>query len=76
MEIPDIDGLVVRSADGREHIMPVSRYRNEPARPRLQEPEMGEHNALLRMMKKKGNIKTSVWSPFDKGVLYHLDEEL
>ena len=40
-------GLVVRSEDGREHIMPVSRFRNEPAQPKLQEPEMGEHNALL-----------------------------
>ena len=32
-------------------------------------------NAWVNQGLKKGNIKTSVWSPFDKGVLYHLDEE-
>jgi crotonobetainyl-CoA:carnitine CoA-transferase CaiB-like acyl-CoA transferase len=40
-------GLVQRDGQGREHVMPVARFRNEPARPSLQEPALGEHNDLI-----------------------------
>lgn len=40
-------GLVKNDAAGREHVMPVARFRNEPAAPRLNVPGKGEHNALL-----------------------------
>jgi crotonobetainyl-CoA:carnitine CoA-transferase CaiB-like acyl-CoA transferase len=39
--------LVLVDELGREHIAPVVRYLNEPARPRLNEPMLGEHDALL-----------------------------
>jgi crotonobetainyl-CoA:carnitine CoA-transferase CaiB-like acyl-CoA transferase len=39
--------LVLVDELGREHIAPVVRYLNEPARPRLSEPMLGEHDALL-----------------------------
>jgi crotonobetainyl-CoA:carnitine CoA-transferase CaiB-like acyl-CoA transferase len=39
--------LVQTDAAGREHIMPVARFRNEPARPSLKEPALGEHNDLI-----------------------------
>ena len=32
---------------GREHIMPVARFRNEPAEPDLREPSKGKHNHLV-----------------------------
>ncbi len=34
-------GLVQRDAQAREHIMPVARFRNEPARPNFEEPDLG-----------------------------------
>ncbi len=40
-------GLVQTDAAGREHIMPVARFRNEPARPSFEEPALGEHNDLI-----------------------------
>ena len=33
---------------GREHVMPVARFRNEPSKPDLKAPVKGEHNDLLR----------------------------
>ena len=33
---------------GREHVMPVARFRNEPSTPDLKVPDKGEHNGLLR----------------------------
>ncbi len=39
--------LVQRDDAGREHIMPVARFRNEPAAPRLQVPVKGEHNDMI-----------------------------
>jgi crotonobetainyl-CoA:carnitine CoA-transferase CaiB-like acyl-CoA transferase len=32
---------------GREHVMPVARFRHEPSRPDLKVPAKGEHNSLL-----------------------------
>jgi crotonobetainyl-CoA:carnitine CoA-transferase CaiB-like acyl-CoA transferase len=37
---------ILKDDIGREHIAPVVRFLDEPARPRLREPELGEHNAL------------------------------
>jgi len=36
--------MVLRDERGRKHIGPVIRFRNEPSRPRLREPALGEHN--------------------------------
>jgi crotonobetainyl-CoA:carnitine CoA-transferase CaiB-like acyl-CoA transferase len=33
---------------GREHVMPVARFRNEPAQPNLKVPAKGEHNSLSK----------------------------
>ena len=40
-------GLVQKDATGREHIMPVARFRNEPAEPDFSEPALGQHNNLI-----------------------------
>jgi crotonobetainyl-CoA:carnitine CoA-transferase CaiB-like acyl-CoA transferase len=40
-------GLILEDATGREHIAPVVRFLDEPARPSLSEPALGAHNALL-----------------------------
>jgi crotonobetainyl-CoA:carnitine CoA-transferase CaiB-like acyl-CoA transferase len=40
-------GMVVEDAHGREHIAPVVRFLHEPAEPSLQEPALGEHNAIV-----------------------------
>ena len=40
-------GLVLTDDSGREHIMPVARFRNEPAAPTFREPRLGEHNHLI-----------------------------
>ena len=40
-------GMVVEDAHGREHIAPVVRFLHEPAEPSLQEPSLGEHNAIV-----------------------------
>jgi crotonobetainyl-CoA:carnitine CoA-transferase CaiB-like acyl-CoA transferase len=37
-------GLVKTDEAGREHIMPVARFKDEPAAPVLKEPALGEHN--------------------------------
>jgi crotonobetainyl-CoA:carnitine CoA-transferase CaiB-like acyl-CoA transferase len=37
-------GLILKDELGREHIAPVVRFLNEPARPVLREPTLGEHN--------------------------------
>jgi crotonobetainyl-CoA:carnitine CoA-transferase CaiB-like acyl-CoA transferase len=36
-------GMILRDAAGRRHIGAPIRFLNEPARPRLQEPKLGEH---------------------------------
>jgi crotonobetainyl-CoA:carnitine CoA-transferase CaiB-like acyl-CoA transferase len=41
-------GMVWLDEAGREHVMPVARFRNEPSRPRLEVPAKGEHNGMLR----------------------------
>jgi crotonobetainyl-CoA:carnitine CoA-transferase CaiB-like acyl-CoA transferase len=33
---------------GRRHLAPPIRFRDEPARPRLREPRLGEHDALKK----------------------------
>jgi len=35
--------LLLRDAQGRPHLAPAIRFAEEPARPRLREPELGEH---------------------------------
>jgi crotonobetainyl-CoA:carnitine CoA-transferase CaiB-like acyl-CoA transferase len=37
-------GLILKDDLGREHIAPVVRFLDEPARPVLREPTLGEHN--------------------------------
>ena len=33
---------------GRRHLSPAIRFRDEPARPNLREPRLGEHDALKK----------------------------
>jgi hypothetical protein len=33
---------------GRRHLAPAIRFRDEPARPSLREPRLGEHDALKK----------------------------
>jgi crotonobetainyl-CoA:carnitine CoA-transferase CaiB-like acyl-CoA transferase len=40
-------GTILRDEAGRRHIAPPIRFLNEPARPRLQEPKLGEHTARI-----------------------------
>jgi crotonobetainyl-CoA:carnitine CoA-transferase CaiB-like acyl-CoA transferase len=40
-------GMALVDADGREHIGPVIKFRNEPAAPRFTVPALGEHNAIV-----------------------------
>jgi crotonobetainyl-CoA:carnitine CoA-transferase CaiB-like acyl-CoA transferase len=40
-------GLVKTDETERDHIMPVARFKDEPAEPVLQEPAMGEDNDLI-----------------------------
>ena len=40
-------GMVAFDEAGREHVMPVARFRNEPSTPALEVPAKGEHNSLL-----------------------------
>jgi crotonobetainyl-CoA:carnitine CoA-transferase CaiB-like acyl-CoA transferase len=49
LDDPCVQGrrLVLRDAQGREHVAPVVRYRHEPAAPRLQAPALDEHHARL-----------------------------
>ena len=35
--------MLLRDAQGRPHLAPAIRFADEPARPRLQEPKLGEH---------------------------------
>jgi crotonobetainyl-CoA:carnitine CoA-transferase CaiB-like acyl-CoA transferase len=35
--------MLLRDAEGRPHLAPAIRFADEPARPRLQEPKLGEH---------------------------------
>jgi crotonobetainyl-CoA:carnitine CoA-transferase CaiB-like acyl-CoA transferase len=50
LDDPNVRGTeMVRLDDaGREHVMPVARFRSEPSQPSLQVPAKGEHNSLLR----------------------------
>lgn len=41
-------GMVLTDAEGRRHIAPAIRFRDEPPRPSLREPLHGEHTAALR----------------------------
>ncbi len=47
-------GLVIKDANGREHLTPAVRFRNEPAKPRYVAPKLGEHNALTGFAGKRG----------------------
>jgi crotonobetainyl-CoA:carnitine CoA-transferase CaiB-like acyl-CoA transferase len=40
-------GMVKTDAVGLEHVMPVARFRNEPAKPNFEGPAKGQHNDLL-----------------------------
>lgn len=40
-------GMVLTDDAGRRHIAPAIRFREEPARPVLREPRLGEHNAAF-----------------------------
>jgi crotonobetainyl-CoA:carnitine CoA-transferase CaiB-like acyl-CoA transferase len=40
-------GAILEDDLGREHIAPVVRFLDEPARPELREPMLGEHDAIL-----------------------------
>jgi crotonobetainyl-CoA:carnitine CoA-transferase CaiB-like acyl-CoA transferase len=40
-------GLILTDSDGREFIAPVVRYRDEPAKPSLAAPSLGQHNATI-----------------------------
>jgi crotonobetainyl-CoA:carnitine CoA-transferase CaiB-like acyl-CoA transferase len=40
-------GLILEDATGREHIAPVVRFLDEPAKPSLSEPALGQHNDLI-----------------------------
>jgi crotonobetainyl-CoA:carnitine CoA-transferase CaiB-like acyl-CoA transferase len=37
-------GAIVTAADGRKHLAPVVRFKNEPSRPLYREPLLGEHS--------------------------------
>jgi crotonobetainyl-CoA:carnitine CoA-transferase CaiB-like acyl-CoA transferase len=41
-------GKLLRDELGRRHLAPPIRFRDEPARPRLREPRLGEHDALKK----------------------------
>jgi len=41
------NGLVLTDDRGREHVAPVVRFRDEPARPVLHEPALDEHRSIL-----------------------------
>jgi crotonobetainyl-CoA:carnitine CoA-transferase CaiB-like acyl-CoA transferase len=41
------NGLVLTDDRGREHVAPVVRFRDEPARPVLREPALDEHRSIL-----------------------------
>lgn len=40
-------GMVGEDGEGREHLMPVARFRHEPAEPSFAVPAMGEHDDIL-----------------------------
>jgi crotonobetainyl-CoA:carnitine CoA-transferase CaiB-like acyl-CoA transferase len=42
-------GMIRLDDAGREHVMPVARFRNEPSTPHLEAPAKGQHNGLLRL---------------------------
>jgi crotonobetainyl-CoA:carnitine CoA-transferase CaiB-like acyl-CoA transferase len=39
---------LLRDERGRRHLAPPIRFRDEPARPSLREPRLGEHDALKK----------------------------
>jgi crotonobetainyl-CoA:carnitine CoA-transferase CaiB-like acyl-CoA transferase len=41
-------GLLMTDASGRRHLAPPIRFREEPARPSLREPRLGEHDELKK----------------------------
>jgi len=41
-------GKLLKDELGRRHLAPPIRFRDEPARPRLREPRLGEHDALKK----------------------------
>jgi crotonobetainyl-CoA:carnitine CoA-transferase CaiB-like acyl-CoA transferase len=47
-------GLILEDDLGQEHIAPVVRFLDEPARPTLREPKFGEHNESLGIGNKEG----------------------
>ncbi|MGY2046630.1 CaiB/BaiF CoA transferase family protein [Methylobacterium sp. JK268] len=40
-------GMILTDAEGRRHVAPAVRFREEPPRPRLREPRLGEHGAAI-----------------------------
>jgi crotonobetainyl-CoA:carnitine CoA-transferase CaiB-like acyl-CoA transferase len=40
-------GAIVVAEDGRKHLAPVVRFRDEPSRPLYREPLLGEHTAAI-----------------------------
>ena len=41
-------GHLLKDELGRRHLAPPIRFRDEPARPHLREPRLGEHDALKK----------------------------
>ena len=41
-------GKLLKDESGRRHLAPPVRFRDEPARPTLREPRLGEHDALKK----------------------------
>ena len=48
-------GIVVEDGQGREHIAPVVRFLNEPARPEFRAPAIGEHDAAFSSSNRQTN---------------------
>jgi crotonobetainyl-CoA:carnitine CoA-transferase CaiB-like acyl-CoA transferase len=40
--------MLLKDESGRRHLAPPIRFRDEPARPKLREPRLGEHDALKK----------------------------
>lgn len=57
--------MVLTDEMGRRHVGPAIRFQDEPARPRLREPLLGEHNDEL--FPQDGGRGRSVWASADQG---------
>jgi crotonobetainyl-CoA:carnitine CoA-transferase CaiB-like acyl-CoA transferase len=48
-------GIVVEDSQGREHVAPVVRFLNEPAKPEFRAPAIGEHDAAFSSSNRQTN---------------------